>query len=237
MTTDISTQITPALHPDNIKQIDGYDDETAPVLAPTMTAFDEAYQGIAAVHTAREKAKTNPTWNDALQVLHTQDLADKVFARIAKAMDGTRANLEKGITHLEQELSAPVASRAAHPVASEIRAHVKALPASKLHTFIQQAIEGGDHDTVTAVLGAPAYLSGLTPEFQAIYRRQFHERNSPHLAKRLRAMQGAKGMIEERAGLVFKELEKAVGMAPHKVKALREAKTAAEQAFVLKDVA
>ncbi len=43
-------------------------------------------------------------------------------------------------------------------------------------------------------------------------------------------------MIEERAGLVFKELEKAVGAPPHKAAALRKAKTEAEQAFVLKDI-
>lgn len=34
-------------------------------------------------------------------------------------------------------------------------------------------------------------------------------------------MKGAKQMIEERAGLVFKELEKAVGAPPHKAAALR----------------
>ena len=81
------------------------------------------------------------------------------------------------------------------------------------------------------------FLSGLTPEFQKIYLRLYHEKNSPEKAKRLKVMQGAKTLIEERAGLVFKELEKAVGAPPHKAKALREAKTAAEKAFVLKDVA
>lgn len=48
-------------------------------------------------------------------------------------------------------------------------------------------------------------------------------------------MQGAKEMIERNAPLVFKAMESAVGTQPHKVKALREAKNAAEQAFILKD--
>jgi len=237
MSTSISTKVTPALHPDNVKQIEGYDDETALVLGPTETAFSEAYEGIQKVHEARDKAKTNPTWNEAMQIIHTQDLADKVFARVAKGFDSTRARLEQGIAHLEGELSQPVTSRAAAPIAAEIRAHVKTLPTGKLHSFIQEALDNGDHDTVTAVLGAPAYLSGLTPEFQKTYLRFYHERQSPDKAKRLKAMQGAKALIEERAGLVFKEMEKAVGVAPHKVKLLRDAKTAAEQAFVLKDVA
>ncbi len=49
-------------------------------------------------------------------------------------------------------------------------------------------------------------------------------------------MKGAKQMIEERAGLVFESMTRAVGAPPHKAAALRKAKTEAEQAFVLKDI-
>jgi hypothetical protein len=237
MSTPVSTKVTPALHPDNVTQVDGYDEETAPVLAPTLTAFDEAYQGIQQVHAAREKAKSNPTWNEAMQIIHTQQLADKVLARVAKAMDGTRAALEKGIAHLEKELSQPVESRASHPIAQEIRAHIKSLPAGQRMPFIKEAIEADDHDTAQAALGTVSYLSGIDAKTQAILTRIYHEKASPLLAKRLKAMSGAKALIEERGGLVFGELEKAVGVSSHKVKQLRDAKDAAEQAFVLKGVA
>lgn len=70
---------------------------------------------------------------------------------------------------------------------------------------------------------------------QTILTRQWHERNSPQLAQRLKAMSGARDLIVQRSGLVFKELEKAVGAPPHKVAALRAAKTAAERAFVMRD--
>lgn len=93
-----------------------------------------------------------------------------------------------------------------------------------------------DHTSVAALLGAPAYLSGLDANFQQTYTRFWNERSAPEVAQRLKAMKGAKQMIEERAGLVFKELEKAVGAPPHKAAALRKAKTEAEQAFVLKDI-
>lgn len=42
-----------------------------------MTAFSTAYEGIRAVHEAREKAKTNPTLNEAHQIIHTDDFAQK----------------------------------------------------------------------------------------------------------------------------------------------------------------
>lgn len=233
MSTEIDTRVTPALHPQNVKEIEGYGEDTAPILGPTEIAFSTAYEGIRAVHDAREAAKRNPTWNEAQQIIQTDDLAQKQFARIAANFDATRINLEKGIAHLEQELSAPVTSRAAAPIAAEIRAHVKGLGTTKLHQFIKEAIDDGDHDTVTAVLGAPSYLSGISPDMQKTYLRFWHERNSPDLARRLKAMVGAKELIERNAPLVFKELEKAVGAPPHKAKALREAKTKAEKHFVM----
>lgn len=98
-----------------------------------------------------------------------------------------------------------------------------------------QAIDEGDDLTATAILGAPPYLSGFDANIQKTYLRIYHEKNSPQVAKRLKAMHGAKAMIEQRSGLVHGELEKAVGMRPDKVKALRDAKDAAEQAFILKD--
>ncbi|TEC51158.1 hypothetical protein [Pseudomonas aeruginosa] len=236
MTDNIDPRITPTLHPDNVKNIEGYDEQTAPYLGPTMTAFSTAYEGVRAVWSAREAAAQNPTWNEAMQIIHTDDFAQKHFAKISKSFDVTRSNLVKGIAMLEQQLAAPIESKAAASIAGEIRAFVRDMPTEKRHAFIQQALDAADHVTLGAVLGSPPYLSGLDANFQAVYVRHYHERNSPELAQRLKAMKGAKQMIEERAGLVFKELEKAVGAPPHKAAALRQAKTNAEKAFVLQDL-
>ena len=236
MPTEIDARITPTLHPDNVASIDGFDEQTAPYLAPTMTAFSTAYEGVRAVLAAKEAAAANPTWNEAQQIIHTDDFAQKHLARITKSFDVTRSNLDKAIVALEQQLTTPIESKAAASIAGEIRAFVRDMPTEKRHAFIQQALDAADHVTLGAVLGSPPYLSGLDANFQAVYVRHYHERNSPELAQRLKAMKGAKQMIEERAGLVFESMARAVGAPPHKAKALREAKTAAEQAFVLKDI-
>lgn len=235
MSDGIDVRVTPALHPTNVEKIEGYDADTALVLGQTVTAFSEAYIGIGKVHTAREAAKRNPTWNEAQQVIKTQDMADAVFARVAKAMDSEGARLSKAIAHLEGELSQPVEARASHPIAQEIRAHIKSLPAGQRMPFIKQAIEAGDHETAQAALGTVPYLSGIDPNTRAILTRMYHEKAQPALAKRLKAMQGAKALIEDRGGLVMRELEKAVGMRADKVQRLRNARNEAEQAFVLKD--
>lgn len=236
MTDNVDHRITPSLHPENVKSIDGFDEQTAPYLAPTMTAFSAAYEGVRAVLAAKEAAAANPTWNEAQQIIHTDDFAQKHLTRITKSFDVTRSNLDKAIVALEQQLTTPIESKAAASIAGEIRAFVRDMPTEKRHAFIQQALDAADHVTLGAVLGSPPYLSGLDANFQAVYVRHYHERNSPELAQRLKAMKGAKQMIEERAGLVFESMARAVGAPPHKAKALREAKTAAEQAFVLKDI-
>lgn len=236
MTDNVDARITPSLHPDNVKSIDGFDEQTAPYLAPTMTAFSAAYEGIRAVNEAREKAKTNPTWNEAMQIIHTDDFAQKHLARITKGFDVTRSNLEKGIAMLEQQLTTPIESKAAASISAEIRSYAKNLTTEERHKFLQHAIDSGDEKTVSAICGAPAYLSGLDANFQQLYVRFWNERTSPDLAQRLKAMKGAKLMIEERAGLVFESMTRAVGAPPHKAAALRKAKTEAEQAFVLKDI-
>lgn len=235
MPDQVDTRISPALHAQNVQEIDGYDDLTAPYLAPTETAFSAAYQGCIAVFDARAKAATNPEWNEAAQIIATDDFARKHLDRISRTFDGVRINLEKGITHIEAQLTAPITSKAAQSIAAEVRSFVRGMDTEKRHGFIQQALDSGDDVTITALLGAPAYLSGLNADFQQSYTRLYHERNSPEVAKRLLAMQGAKAMIEERAGLVFIEMEKAIGCPPAKAKRLREAKTAAEKAFIMND--
>ncbi len=237
MSDNIDTRVSLALHPDNVKEIEGYDDETIAVLAPTVTAFSEAYERIRTVWDGRAKAEKNPSWNENQVIIETDQFAQKQLAVIAKGFDNTRANLVKGIAHLEQELTAPVTSKAAHSVAAEVRAYVKALPTGERMKFIQDAVANGDDVSATAVLGAPPYLAGIDANMQSVFTRMYHERNAPAVSKRLKVMVAAKDMIEQRAGIVFKELEKAVGCPPHKAKALREARTASEKAFALRDVA
>lgn len=235
MSTDIDHRITPALHPRNVQEVEGYDEDTAAILAPTETAFSTAYEGIRAVYGAREAADKNAAWTEEAKIIQVDEFARKHLARITRAFDTSRANLVKGIASIEAELSQPLESKAAASISAEIRAHAKALPMGDRHAFVGRAIQAGDHVTVSALLGAPSYLSGLEAQFQSIYTRQWHERANPEATKRLKAMQSAKAMIEERAGLIFAQLEKAVGGTSAKAKKLREAQTAAEKAFILRD--
>ena len=99
----------------------------------------------------------------------------------------------------------------------------------------EEAQQKKDLQTLQALLGAPSYLSGLTDIEVQHYTRQLHEIQNPALAQRLKVMKNAATLLGERGGLVFREVEKAVGKPSHVIQKLRKAKNEAEQAFILKD--
>ena len=133
-----------------------------------------------------------------------------------------RATLDKQIAHFEETLQQPLESRASVGISGEIRKFVKDMTTEERHKFIQEAIDAGDHTTVSAVLGAPSYLSGLDANFAKTYTRFWHERATPEVATKLKAVRNAKAAIEERGALLFKEVEKAMGSTWGKVQELRQ---------------
>ena len=63
----------------------------------------------------------------------------------------------------------------------------------------------------TAVLGAPAMLSGIDPELQDSYRREWHEKQKPVEAKKVRAMRAGADLLNGRVKLLKKAWTDAVG--------------------------
>lgn len=227
----MDTRVTAGLHPQSVASLEDYDDHTKGHLEQVVQAFTVAYEGAGKVFDARAAAATDPTLTEAAQLIRTQDMADKVFQRAAAAFDKVSSNLQSGIALIEKELTTPVQSRAAQTIAVEIRNYIRTVKSPM--DFVRNAIVTGDVDSASAALGAPAYLSGLTPEAQAVLLRMFHEKQNPALVKRQRAMQSALDLVGQRSGLLFKDLEKAVGVPPHRVKALKDAKAKADKAFTL----
>ncbi|GLT01593.1 hypothetical protein GCM10007897_29870 [Sphingobium jiangsuense] len=160
----VSTQVTPALHPEVVRALPDYDLQTEAILAPTVTAFDEAYQAVLAVVAARKAARSNPSWTEGHQIIETDNLARRMTEQATRTFDAVRNNLVKGIAHIEAELSAPVTAKAGANVAGEIRAFVRGLSTEAQHKFIQEKLDKGDETSISSILGAPAYLSGLTDE-------------------------------------------------------------------------
>jgi hypothetical protein len=229
---EILSHITPSLHPKNISAISGYNDDIAPHLATAVEALDTAYQGIDAVHKARQGAASNPTINDAGRLLVVADFAEKHQLSITRKFDFSMSVLKKNIDALETMLSTPLLQNSrADGVTAEIRAHVKGLSVEERHKFLNDALENGDKQTLGSVLGAPAYLSGISHEEQLVRTRMYHRSNAPDAVQRLEATKAAYEMLGRVGGLVHTEIEKAMGASWSKVNNVRTAKQRAEAPF------
>lgn len=231
MSESIDTRITPALHPINVRELDGYSDETAGILAMTESAFAHTYEQLKKVFDASEAVRAVPTLTEAAAAIKAQDYADKAFTGMAQRFDAAAANLKTIVASIETDLTAPVESKASSTLSAEIRSYVAKLPDGERMSFVRKAITDGDARTATAILGAPSYLSGLTPDMQAVLTRMFHEHHEPIKSKRLKAAQAGLDLIGERSGLIFRVLEKAVGADPKKVARYRAAAAKTAKAF------
>lgn len=230
--TTIDVRVTPSFMSANVKALPQYDDDTAPVFGPVVDAFDLAYTTVRSIYTARDAAENDLTLNDDAKLVMTADFADMLTERATKAFDYADRVVRANINTLEQELSKPVQSRAAQTIAVEIRAHVKGLKSgAHVMDFVRRAIDAGDHDTVSAVLGAPAYLSGMTPETQAVMLTMYHTKARPDVAKRLAAAKAAEDHLNRNAGLFMGQVERAIGGDWRKVQALRKSANATRKAF------
>lgn len=228
---EISLDVSISLHPKNLLAIKGYNDETAPYIASAVTAFDEAYQGLCAIHEARIAASKNPTLNSAAQLIAVAEFADKRMTRILRAIDSASATLQRGIVGIEETLNTPLQQKANSGITAEIRAHVKNLTVSERRKFLNEAQQAGDNQTLEAVLGAPGYLSGISGEEKTFRTRIYHNTRAPEQARRLAVMKSAYDLLGQRSGLVHSGVEKAIGASWAEVNRIRSAKAQAEEAF------
>lgn len=207
----IDSRITADLHPATVRHLEAYDDDTASVLARTESAFDNAYKTLIRVNDACEAARADPTMTPAAAVVKGQALADKALTGMTRAFDAASDNLKTIIAGIEQEFNAPIECKAGTMMSSELRAYVAKLPDNERLDFVLRAIKDDDQRLATAVLGAPAVLSGLKPEMMSVLTQAFREHHQPLEAKRLKAAKAGLDLLGARAPAIFGDLAKAVG--------------------------
>jgi len=229
---EIKPNVTPSLHPGNIEAIDGYNDDTRGYVNAAVDALSTAYDSLGKIHEAKAAASKNQAFNEHQQVLVVADFAEKHQTLVAKKFDSAVASLTKGIDAMDAMLNNPIKADAERlNVAQEIRAHTKGLSVDERLKFLTDAHDAGDTETLRAVLGAPAYLSGMSEQERQVRTRMFHEKNSPETANRLKVMRAARDMLLQRGGLVLTEVEKGIGAKWDKVQHLRKGQSAAEKAL------
>lgn len=100
----------------------------------------------------------------ASTIQNKAELAKQAEPLVAKAIRTGKQNLDvltRYIEHQDQELK-KVYGSGLNPLATEIRAHVKALPERQRAAFIREAITGGDAEVIRALFAPKVpFLAGL----------------------------------------------------------------------------
>lgn len=148
-----------------------------------------------------------------------------------RASNAAYARLKGAIADGERQLSQPLKGGSAGGYTAEIRAHVKGLSQADRLAFMNDTVRSTDTKTLSAVLGAPSYLSGLSPVERDLLTHGHQERTNPALAKHLVVMKAAHDLIAQRGGLIFDEIDKAIGARSMQVANLRPARVKAEKAY------
>jgi hypothetical protein len=91
---------------------------------------------------------------------------------------------------------------------------VRGLSREKRSALIRDALQKDDDATLTAILGAQPFLSGLAQEDYDHYVRTYHEKKNPHLVRRLDLMNRFLEEIERNTPIVQAQFDKAAGATP-----------------------
>lgn len=211
----------------------GVDASHVGYIQPVADAFSHLYEGLKQLSDAREAAKGNDAWTEANQILVVAEAAEKLMDRSTRQFDNARKRLTENIKTLDDSLSKSVTTDASHPLSREVREYVSKLPSDKRMGFLNEALKKNDLKTLHAVLGAQPFLSGITDEMQVHFTRTLHEHQQPEIAQRVQIMRKTLEKLEQRSGLIFKEIEKCLGAKFDTVQKLRKAKSKAEAALLL----
>lgn len=132
-------------------------------------------------------------------------------------------DLTNTVHALEAGLSAPLEiSEDGGTIRGEIRAHYKSLSDDgERMKQLRTAIEKNDTLTVTAVLGAPSYLSGMTDEQRTAHLKLY--RSFAHPTKEAEIMhKSSTAHFVKRSGVIVEaECQKAIGAKPQEVESFR----------------
>lgn len=230
MPEQVDTRVSLSLHPETFTALDGYDENTVGFVGDALSAFNDAYVTIGRIHTATEVGRKDLTQTEEHRVLVVGKEAAKQQARLLRRFDVATTNIKKGAEQIEHELSVPIESKASLGIAAEVRAHATSLKGGA-SDFVRQRITSGDDLSVSAVLGAPSYLSGLTDDTRSVLTRMWHERQNPALVQRLTLMRSVLDKLDRDGGRVITEMQKAVGADPATLRGIDAAHTAARAAL------
>lgn len=151
--------------------------------------------------------------------------ASSLMTGALQKYDAANKSLQSQIEATEAELTKSISASTAGTLASEIRSFCRTH--KNPNQFVVELMQSGDEQGVSAILGAPSYLSGLTDDMRKAFTRQWHERRNPQLTGKLALLNAASERLDRAGAAFLVTVEKAMGVDYRVIKRLRDAAAAA----------
>lgn len=180
---------------------------------------------------ARKVALANTMQTEAANLEQFARAHDKALEQTNGTLEATINRANQSISAIEAELAEPIAAPKNAGTASDIRAHVKGLSHEERRSFIAEAVASGDEETVTAVLSAPGYLSGLSKVETDHYRDSYKRAQNPELHDRLELLKKTESKVRSAAQRLAELSGKIHRHDTQKTLAAKNADAAARQAL------
>jgi len=237
MADNIDVRVSPALDPETYRSIEGYE-EHAQFVGGVVNAMNDAYVTVGKLWDARRLADSNGVWTEEQRIINVGREAEKHKQRILKRLDLAATDLAATIAHTEAQLTQPLTEKAGQgSLNGEVRGFVRTLKRGEREAFMRDALERDDEPTLTAILGAQSFLTGLTPLDHEHYLRLYHQKKRPDLVRRLDVMEQFRTRLDRIAPVVHEQFARPVGAKPNIVGALQVANDQAVAALKIEPTA
>lgn len=124
--------------------------------------FSRIRSNIASMLDAHAKIAADRSLTEAGQIAERERVRARIVKQSTSLVSHAYATVRGAVAQAERAIDRAWEPKVPTALASEIRAHVKALPREERLSFISRATQRGDAETLHAILGgAPSYLSGL----------------------------------------------------------------------------
>lgn len=214
--------------PKNITEREGHEAH-AGFVAEAVGALQAMQEALTVVIEGREKVKRDVTLTPAAQVLAIADFGDARFTAATRRVDAAMQAMDTRIAEAEASLREGIPGHAGGTVATEIRAHVKAMKnGTERMKFLRGLIDAGDNESIAAVLKTKPYLSGLSDAEAHVLLHEVNVRARPELPARIAFMKLARDHLERTSAPFILDTYRAIGVPASTIKTLRDQKAAAK---------
>lgn len=179
--------ISPSVHSAAFTTVPNAPAEWSADIAPTLDAIATGFDHVSK---ARADIMADETKTEAARLIALNDLFQKhVGSKVPDAIKAIDALNDIPMALYDEVQAALAPSDKPHDiiVASEIRQAISRLSPAERSAALETAIQRGDRATMSAIVNAPAFLSGVSQEALSGYRDQFVAKHHPEIGVKMEA--------------------------------------------------